>query len=74
MSRHGAGSASASIDAAWHDSSLPVAERVQALISEMTLREKLAQLGSFWPRESSDEAIGDVAPLESEMGDSETPF
>jgi beta-xylosidase len=61
-------------DAPWRDPSLPRADRVRALMAEMTLREKLAQLGSFWPRESNGDAIGDVAPLESEMSDTGTPF
>jgi beta-glucosidase len=74
MSQPDPGAQGASVaDAPWHDASRPVADRVQALLSEMTLREKLAQLGSFWPREKG-EAIGDVAPLESEMGDTGTPF
>ncbi|NRQ39320.1 glycosyl hydrolase [Nonomuraea sp. NN258] len=32
----------------WHDSALPVAERVEALLGELTLEEKIAQLGSRW--------------------------
>jgi beta-xylosidase len=75
MSNPQSGSRGASVqDAPWRDASLPVADRVRTLIAEMTLREKLAQLGSFWPRESNGEAIGDVAPLESEMSDTGTPF
>jgi beta-glucosidase len=75
MSNPKSGSGGASVgDAPWRDPSLPVAERVRTLTAEMTLREKLAQLGSFWPRESNGEAIGDVAPLESEMSDTGTSF
>ena len=32
----------------WHDTSLPAAERVEALIEAMTLDEKLAQLYGVW--------------------------
>ncbi|WP_250035492.1 glycoside hydrolase family 3 N-terminal domain-containing protein [Paractinoplanes maris] len=32
----------------WQDSALPVAERVDALLAEMTLEEKVGQLGSRW--------------------------
>ncbi|MEO3808633.1 glycoside hydrolase family 3 N-terminal domain-containing protein [Sphaerisporangium sp. B11E5] len=33
----------------WQDPALPVADRVEALLEEMTLEEKVAQLGSRWP-------------------------
>lgn len=33
---------------AWHDTTLPVGDRVEALLSELTLEEKVAQLGSRW--------------------------
>ena len=32
----------------WRDTALPVAERVELLLTEMTLEEKVAQLGSRW--------------------------
>ncbi|MFC6082138.1 glycoside hydrolase family 3 N-terminal domain-containing protein [Sphaerisporangium aureirubrum] len=32
----------------WQDPALPVADRVEALLEEMTLEEKVAQLGSRW--------------------------
>ena len=32
----------------WQDSTRPVAERVELLLAEMTLEEKVAQLGSRW--------------------------
>ncbi|WP_229830836.1 glycoside hydrolase family 3 N-terminal domain-containing protein [Actinoplanes ianthinogenes] len=32
----------------WRDPALPVADRVEALLAEMTLEEKVAQLGSRW--------------------------
>ncbi|MEV0751344.1 glycoside hydrolase family 3 N-terminal domain-containing protein [Streptosporangium sp. NPDC050280] len=33
----------------WQDPALPVADRVDALLAEMTLEEKVGQLGSRWP-------------------------
>ncbi|WP_214102873.1 glycoside hydrolase family 3 protein [Acrocarpospora catenulata] len=35
-------------DRRWQDPTLPVADRVEALLDEMTLAEKIAQLGSRW--------------------------
>ncbi|MEV0592879.1 glycoside hydrolase family 3 N-terminal domain-containing protein [Nonomuraea cavernae] len=32
----------------WQDPTLPVADRVEVLLAEMTLEEKIAQLGSLW--------------------------
>ncbi|MDK1361299.1 glycoside hydrolase family 3 N-terminal domain-containing protein [Arthrobacter sp. zg-Y1219] len=46
--------------ARWRDSSLSAAERVEALIGEMTLREKTAQLFGVWVGVSSEG--GEVAP------------
>src|SRR5687768_13394625 len=34
--------------APWHDTTLPVAERVDLLLGHLTLEEKVAQLGSRW--------------------------
>ncbi len=62
----------------WHDTSLPVARRVELLLGRMTLEEKVAQLGSRWighepPPAGADQAPGegdapqrhhDVAPME----------
>ncbi|WP_307807388.1 glycoside hydrolase family 3 N-terminal domain-containing protein [Naasia sp. SYSU D00948] len=59
----------------WRDPSLPVDERVAALMSGMTLTEKLAQLGSYWPKNLVEEGeFGDVAPLESEMSEQGQSF
>lgn len=44
----------------WQDPSRSVAERVDALLSVMTLPEKTAQLGSTWPGRQEDDEI--VAP------------
>ncbi|GAB3397645.1 glycoside hydrolase family 3 N-terminal domain-containing protein [Humibacter soli] len=51
----------------WHDSSLSDAERVDALIAEMTLREKVAQLYGVWVASSP---VGDdVAPFQHDMSE-----
>ena len=52
--------------AGWHDTSRSVAERAAALLAELTLAEKAAQLGSSWERPSSQHnSDGDVAPMAS---------
>ncbi|MCL8025311.1 beta-glucosidase [Nocardioides bruguierae] len=48
--------------APWHDTSLPVTQRADALLAAMTLEEKVQQLGSTWPGE--EDAGGDVAPMQ----------
>jgi beta-glucosidase-like glycosyl hydrolase len=40
----------------WHDPTLPVADRVSLLLAQMTLEEKVAQLGSRWVRNGMDDA------------------
>lgn len=42
------GRADAAVPRAWHDDSLSVAGRVDALLRAMTIEEKVAQLGSRW--------------------------
>ena len=51
----------------WTDSSLPLAERVEALLSEMTLEEKVAQLGSVWV--GAQLGSGNVAPMQEVFAD-----
>lgn len=51
----------------WHDNSLPVEQRVDALIAEMTVTEKVAQLYGLWVGASTDGE--DVAPNQHEMSD-----
>ncbi|WP_327699823.1 glycoside hydrolase family 3 N-terminal domain-containing protein [Streptomyces sp. NBC_00459] len=46
----------------WADPACPHAERVDALLAEMTLEEKLAQLGSAWP--GVEHVSGNVAPMQ----------
>ncbi|OXY85259.1 glycoside hydrolase family 3 N-terminal domain-containing protein [Streptomyces diastatochromogenes] len=46
----------------WADPACPRDDRVEALLAEMTLEEKLAQLGSAWPGVES--VSGNVAPMQ----------
>ncbi len=51
----------------WHDVTAPLAERVQAALTAMTLEQKAAQLGSFWrPHGAPGE---DVAPMEGVLSE-----
>ncbi|MGH3423544.1 MAG: glycoside hydrolase family 3 N-terminal domain-containing protein [Nocardioidaceae bacterium] len=53
----------------WNDPQVPFEDRVEALLGEMTLEEKVGQLGSVWfPPRSRSQLTGDVAPMESAMG------
>ena len=51
----------------WHDTSLSLDQRVDALIAEMTVTEKVAQLYGLWVGASADGE--DVAPNQNEMSD-----
>jgi beta-xylosidase len=55
----------------WHDTSLPPLDRARALLSEMTLIEKVQQLGSTWP--GAEDAGGNVAPMQETFKDAQ-PF
>jgi beta-xylosidase len=56
----------------WRDPTLPVHERVEDLLSRMTLAEKIGQLGSIWMGASGD---GDgVAPMQDEFSDELPPL
>jgi beta-xylosidase len=46
----------------WHDTSLAPAVRARALLDEMTIEEKIKQLGSSWPGE--EDAGRGVAPMQ----------
>ncbi|WP_049569057.1 glycoside hydrolase family 3 N-terminal domain-containing protein [Nonomuraea sp. SBT364] len=53
----------------WRDPALPVADRVDALLGEMTLEEKVAQLGSWWPGndmrpDGGESGTANVAPMQ----------
>lgn len=56
----------------WRDKSLPVEQRVEALLGEMTLEEKVAQLGSAWP--GNEEVSGNVAPMQDVFARGGVPF
>ncbi|TDC49244.1 glycosyl hydrolase [Jiangella ureilytica] len=51
----------------WHDTALPLEERVDALLAAMTPEEKAGQLGSYWQRPSEEPDDAQVAPMEGEM-------
>ncbi|GHJ28472.1 glycoside hydrolase family 3 N-terminal domain-containing protein [Streptomyces hygroscopicus] len=52
----------------WQDTSLSAEDRAAALLSSMTLEEKLAQLSSVWPGSETEEGE-DVAPLQHELSE-----
>lgn len=49
----------------WTDPARSIDERVEALLGELTVAEKAAQLGSYWPRPEENSSDGDVAPMQS---------
>ncbi|MDF2555842.1 MAG: beta-glucosidase, partial [Microbacterium sp.] len=51
----------------WQDPDRPVAERVEALVAQMTVAEKIAQLYGIWVGASDDGA--DVAPHQHDMSE-----
>ncbi len=51
------------LEGPWRDRTLAARARAEALLAEMSLSEKVAQLGSSWP---GAEASGDVAPMQDE--------
>jgi len=55
--------------APWTDNTLDLDERVDALLEELTIAEKAAQLGSYWPRSEENSSEGDVAPMQSAFED-----
>lgn len=58
----------------WNDASRPVDERVAALLEQMTLEEKVSQLGSHWEMREEEDAQGEVAPMEDAMSAGKLPF
>ena len=53
----------------WNDPARTPDERADALLAELTLEEKVRQLGSFWPvARQATEISGDVAPMENALG------
>ncbi|WP_022873064.1 glycoside hydrolase family 3 N-terminal domain-containing protein [Nesterenkonia alba] len=58
----------------WNDRSLSAAERAEALLAQMTLEEKVSQLGAHWEMRQDEEAQGEVAPMEDAMSSGKLPF
>ncbi|MEO3859941.1 glycoside hydrolase family 3 N-terminal domain-containing protein [Acrocarpospora sp. B8E8] len=65
----------------WQDPTLPVADRVDALLAEMTIEEKVAQLGSQWvgneklvAQEHDAAGTMNVAPLQDVLAAGTVPF
>ncbi|MFD2418588.1 beta-xylosidase/alpha-l-arabinosidase [Amycolatopsis pigmentata] len=56
----------------WRDTALTPGQRAEALLAEMTLEEKIAQLGSAWP--GHDQGGGDVAPMQDVFARGNVPF
>ncbi|GEL46187.1 beta-glucosidase [Cellulomonas hominis] len=56
----------------WRDVRRPVPERVEALVTAMTLREKVGQLVGLWV--GADASGGDVAPHQGDMTRHARPF
>ncbi|MEV6036676.1 glycoside hydrolase family 3 N-terminal domain-containing protein [Nonomuraea sp. NPDC052116] len=55
--------------APWRDSARTVGERVESLLAEMTLEEKVAQLGSVWLQNGPEH--GNVAPMQDRFDKAE---
>ena len=53
----------------YKDASLPVEDRVDDLIAQMTLDEKLAQIGSYWAYELIDHGAFDASKAAALLGD-----
>ena len=58
----------------WNDAELPVDDRVKALLAQMTLEEKVSQLGSHWQMLEGEGTDGEVAPMEDAMSSGKLPF
>ena len=57
----------------WNDRSRSTEERVEALLAELSLEEKTAQLGSYWKRPTLGDAEG-FAPMQSTFEEGRDPF
>ncbi|TDS87715.1 glycoside hydrolase family 3 N-terminal domain-containing protein [Nesterenkonia aurantiaca] len=58
----------------WNDTSLSASARAEALLAEMTLEEKVSQLGSHWEMREDPDTQGEVAPMEDAMSSGKLPF
>ena len=59
--------------ALWADPTRTAAQRADALLAELTLEEKVAQLGSVWPGFGA-ESTGDVAPMQEAFSAGNRPL
>ena len=57
----------------WKDPTRSTEQRVEALLGEMSLEEKAAQLGSYWKRPSLGDAEG-FAPMQADFDEGRDPF
>ena len=57
----------------WKDPTRSTAQRVEALLGEMSLEEKAAQLGSYWKRPEIGDAEG-FAPMQATFDEGRDPF
>ncbi|MBO0810620.1 MAG: glycoside hydrolase family 3 C-terminal domain-containing protein [Microlunatus sp.] len=53
----------------WNDPDRSIAERVDALLAELTTEEKIGQLGSYWPREHPSDPVATHAVTAEDDGD-----
>jgi beta-xylosidase len=75
MGRTAAGRRQAADGQVWRDPSRPAQQRVDDLLSRMTLEEKLAQLGSVWIMAEPDGAGTEgVAPMQDRFGGEPRPL
>ncbi|WP_308727277.1 MULTISPECIES: glycoside hydrolase family 3 N-terminal domain-containing protein [unclassified Arthrobacter] len=60
----------------WRDTGQPISTRVEALMAEMTIEEKVSQLGSSWirPAERNSNGEGNVAPMENTFSKDQASF
>lgn len=57
----------------WNDQDLSTEQRVEALLADLSLEEKAAQLGSYWKRPTLGDAEG-FAPMQSTFEEGRDPF
>lgn len=60
---------------AWHDRTRSIPDRARSLLAELSLREKVAQLGSYWLRPQDSPADDHaVAPMQAAFDAAQRPF
>ncbi|WP_245991221.1 glycoside hydrolase family 3 N-terminal domain-containing protein [Bogoriella caseilytica] len=58
----------------WNDVDLSPEQRLAALLGQMSLEEKVSQLGAHWEMRNDEEAQGEVAPMEDAMSAGKLDF